>query len=121
VTVEQPHEGFPVNPPRKAELGDNEIFRDRKGQPEHLGAPTTGSLPEDIEASNTAKEPDIRPEATPEPTMELRTNSLVPTPNPEEVGREEKLEPPWQLQAVFETAEVRRCQIKWMVRYFIPW
>ena len=112
MTVEQLHEAFPVNPLREAELGDDKIFRNRKDQPEHLGSPTTGSLPEDVEANNTGKEPDLRP-ATPEPiTMEPRTNSPVSTSNPEEAGRGEKLEPPQQFQAASETVEVRQCHIK---------
>ena len=102
-----------MNPPREAELGDDENLRGREDQPEHLGTPTVDSLPEDVVASNTAKEPDARPETTLKPmTTEPQTNSLVPTPNPEEAGRGEKLESPQQLQAVFETVEVRRCRIK---------
>ena len=44
--------------------------------------------------------------------MEPRTNSLVPAPNSEEAEQGEKLEPPQQSQAVFETAEVYQCPIK---------
>jgi len=116
VTVEQPHEGSPVNPPREVEPGDNGTSPDRKDQPERLGTPT-GPLPEEVEASDAAKESpgptNPRHEATPEPmTTESRTNSLAPIPDPEEAGIEKESESPQQFHAVFGTIEVRRLRTR---------
>lgn len=88
MTVERPHEGSGVYPPK------------------------VDSLPEEPETSNTVEGPpghsDSHPETTPEPmAIEPRTNSLAPTPDSEEVGAGKKAEPPQQPRAISGIVEVR--------------
>ena len=110
VPVEPPREGSLADPPREAEIGNNET------PPEYLGAPMVDPLPEGVETNDAEESPGppdliLHSETVPEPvTTKSPTDSSDPTP--EEAGTGKRVEPPQQPQAVSGIVEVRQRRIE---------